>query len=111
MILADAAQLLIEERKIVDYLLNPGHPDNGGKAALFTGWGFALSDWRTFAKAVREMVACSQVADRIQSPWGEKYLVDGSLAAPHGMTPPVRTVWIADGSATVVRLVTAYPRE
>lgn len=111
MIVPNAASLVIEERKVVGYLLNPAHAGNGGKAAFFACWGFVASDWKAFAEALREMISHSPVIDRIQSQWGEKYVVDGTLAAPHGMTPPVRTVWITDGSSAGPRLVTAYPRE
>lgn len=34
--LTDAMHVVIERAKIVDYLLDAGHPDNGGKAAFFT---------------------------------------------------------------------------
>ena len=44
--LPNAERALVEREKIVNYLLNPAHPDNGGKAAFFwdsamiemTGW-------------------------------------------------------------------------
>jgi hypothetical protein len=101
----------IEQAKIVEYLLNPVHPDNGTKATFFEGWGFAVSDWTVLANAIRQMVAHQDVVDVIQSAWGQKYIVDGTLVAPAGTTPVVRTVWIVDALAVVPRLVTAYPRK
>jgi cytochrome c551/c552 len=55
--------------------------------------------------------ARTQVGRQIKSPWGEKFIVDGSLHAPAGLTPTVRTIWIVDASDKRPRLVTAYPRK
>jgi hypothetical protein len=30
----------------MDYLLNPEHPENRGKARLFAALGYTLSNWR-----------------------------------------------------------------
>jgi hypothetical protein len=42
---------------------------------------------------------------------GQKYIVDGILRAPDGLTALVRTVWIVDIGGDTPRFVTAYPRE
>jgi hypothetical protein len=42
--LPHADLVIIEQAKIVDYLLNPAHPDNGGKAAFFLAMGFSRED-------------------------------------------------------------------
>jgi hypothetical protein len=109
--LPNARKAVIEQAKIVDYLLNASHPDNGGKARFFMGWGFTPADWQAFAQAIVGMVGRNDVALRLKSSWGEKYVVDGALDAPGGTTPPVRTIWIVDGLHGVPRLVTAYPTE
>lgn len=40
MTITEVGDILIERAKIVEYLLDASHPDNGGKAAFFLGWGF-----------------------------------------------------------------------
>ena len=109
MLLPNHPAAVIDESKLVDYLLNAAHPDNGGKAAFFAGWGFAPADWRVLERAIRGMISRADVARVVPSPWGVKYVVDGPLASPHGQTPPVRTVWVIAAAATDPRLVTAYP--
>ena len=37
MVLPNVDSAGIEIAKLVNYLLNPNHPDNGGKAAFFAG--------------------------------------------------------------------------
>ena len=38
--LPDADKAIVSREKAADYLLNPAHPDNGGKAEFFTRLGF-----------------------------------------------------------------------
>lgn len=105
-----AEKLVVEQGKIVEYLLNPSHPDNGGKAHFFETWGFTAENWGDLRRALIEMAASTEVADRVESSWGTKFVVEGPLSAPRGTTPPVRTIWIVDRGSDVPRLVTAYPR-
>lgn len=43
--LPNAHLAIVDEETIVDYLLNPAHPDNGGKAKFFLGLGFTVDQW------------------------------------------------------------------
>jgi hypothetical protein len=49
--LPNALSALGEREKITEYLLNPAHPDNGGKAPFFTALGFERENWGLFADA------------------------------------------------------------
>ena len=91
----------VSEAKVVDYLLNPSHPDGASKGRFFAALGFERGDWRTLADALVRLVAENDVAKQAVSPYGEKFIVDGA----------VRTVWIIDTGADVARLVSAYPHE
>ena len=100
----------VEREKIAEYLLNPAHPDNGGKAAFFSSLGFGREDWPALAAAFRHLAATSRVARSLDSPHGQKYILDGPITAPSGKTALVRTVWIVDLGRAEPRLVTAYPK-
>ena len=43
---------IIDREKIVDYLLNAAHPDNGGKAEFFHSLGFDRDNWQEFTEAL-----------------------------------------------------------
>ena len=100
---------LVEREKLVDYLLNAAHPDNGGKAAFFLGRGFTPEAWPRLAQSLATVAASFPVVKNVASAHGHKYIVDGELAAPDGNKARVRTVWIVDAGQTTPRLVTAYP--
>ena len=109
--LPNAEHAVVEQEKIIDYLLNPAHPDNGGKAPFFLSLGFRPEHWQTLADAFRRLSETTEVYNHVASPHGEKYIVDGLIETPVGKTPLVRTVWIVDLGQHTPRLVTAYPQD
>jgi uncharacterized protein DUF6883 len=109
--LPNANLAYVDRSKIVEYLLNRAHPDNGGKAEFFLALGFRISDWEAMAAALRMLAMNSPVSRSMESPHGKKYIVDGAIESPSGNAPMVRTVWIVDIGETIPRLVTAYPYE
>ena|SRR5712692_2109961 len=109
--LPNATIALVEREKIIEYLLNSAHPDNGGKAQFFLALGFTRDDSMPLANALRALAEKATVAKIVESSHGIKYIVDGTLSTPSGKTPAVRTVWIVDHGSDVPRLVTAYAGE
>jgi len=107
--LPPAEAALVERAKIVDYLLNPAHPDNGGKAVFFLSLGFTAADWEILANAFRKMAAEFPVAKSLESRHGRKYVLDGQMESPGGKRAGLRTIWIVDQGREIPRLVTAYP--
>ena len=101
---------LVERAKVVEYLLNPAHPDGTGKAAFFCSRTFHPERWEILAEALVELALRHEVASSTASPHGEKFVVDGNLSCPDGTTARVRTIWIVDAGQIRPRLVSAYPR-
>ena len=109
--LPNAERAFVEHEKIRDYLLNPAHPDNGGKAQFFLSAGFSKDNWQSFAAALRQLVETAPVAKKVESPHGIKYVVDAKMMTPQGKMCELRTIWIVDKGEQMPRLVTAYPNE
>jgi len=104
-------KLVVEREKIVDYLLNPSHPDNGGKAEFFGKLGFRRKEWEPLAAALRTLAQTAEVTSHAESPHGRKYVIVGRIESPSGKPVAVKTIWIADKGSAVARLVTAYPHK
>lgn len=49
-------ELIVERRKIVDYLLCATHPDGVSKAKFFASLGFDAGHWQDLAAALVEHV-------------------------------------------------------
>jgi Domain of unknown function (DUF6883) len=109
--LPNGSLALIAKEKVTDYLLNPAHPDNGGKAQFFHSLGFRREAWEVLARAFRRLAAATEVAERLESAHGMKYVLEGVIETPSGRDPRVRTIWIVDRGGDCPRLVTAYPAE
>ena len=101
----------VDRHKVVDYLLNGAHPDNGGKAEFFMSLGFSRSEPEWLMAALLAVAQDGEVSETAESVHGEKSVVEGWLSAHTGgrRQQLVRTVWVIDRSSEVPRLVTAYP--
>jgi hypothetical protein len=108
--LPNAHLSIVASEKISDYLLNPAHPDNGGKAEFFAALGFHRERWQILAVAFRKLTESAEVSKSMTSPHGQKYILDGRIESPSGKTSMVRTIWIVDRGQDEPRLVTAYPK-
>lgn len=109
--LPNAEHAIIEREKVADYLLNCGHPDNGGKAPFFVAYGFHPDAWDVFAGALRSLAVTGEITKSLDSPHGMKYILDGEIETPAGRQATLRTIWILDTGSHAPRLVTAYPHE
>jgi hypothetical protein len=107
--LPNAHRAFVEREKIVAYLLNATHPDNGGKAPFFRSLGFDANDWSRFAAALRRLALTGVVSRRLDSTHGTKYVIDGRLEGSGASAHLVRTVWIVEHGQDAPRLVTAFP--
>jgi hypothetical protein len=101
----------VEREKITGYLLNPVHRYGASKARFFGAFGFRIDEWEVFATALREHGQRNEVTRTTDTPFGPRYEVDGTLSAPDGRAPRVRTVWQLDEGEIAPRLITAYPLE
>lgn len=108
-VLPHAHAARVSHEKVRDYLLDPGHPDNGGKAAFFQRFGFDRLTWTALWDALLEHPCVNPVAVIQPNPYGTRYVVRCSVASPDGRNPCITTVWIIDQGGSTPRLVTAFP--
>jgi hypothetical protein len=84
--LPNADKAFVSREKIVDYLLNPAHPDNSGKAEFFVQLGFRIDQWELLADALKQLAANGEVISTIHSSHGEKHIVLGRIQSPADRT-------------------------
>src|ERR1700744_6508415 len=94
--LPNAQNAAVDSEKIEKYLLNPAHPDNGGKFQFFTRLGFLSAHAQGMAAALKALAMDNEVATATESPHGQKYVIIGRIQSPSGKTPLVQTIWILD---------------
>ncbi len=103
--------MIVDREKIVDYLLNPAHRYGASKARFFARFGFKPEQWELLAEALRAHGRAHEVAQRTETGYGPRFVVEGALDTPSGRRPKVRSVWQQDEGTIAPRLISAYPLE
>ena len=106
---ADRAE--VSEKKVLEYLLNPAHPDGAGKATFFTALGYRRPDWRVLRESLAAVARTGRIQAVAATEHGVKYSIVGDVNVPRGGKATIKTIWIIDGNTAAPRLVTAYPAE
>jgi hypothetical protein len=101
----------VPEAKLTGYLLSTTHRDGRHKAAFFLSFGFSAAGWRALAAALLTHAGEHEVARVESSPFGTRYVVEGTIKTPSGRTPNIRPVWFVENNQDTARFVTAYPLE
>lgn len=104
-------QITISEAKLRDYLLNPDHPQNSGKAKFPLAGGFRADDLGTFEAALIEHLRCGRHVQRDISRFGGsvRLVIEDPLCVPDGRTPLVRSAWLIEENPLSAVLLTAFP--
>ncbi len=109
--LPNAEQAEVPKEKVIHYLLSLTHPLGRLKARFFLKLGFHPEHPEALVFALQQLAREYNVVKREQTPYGEKFVVDGWLKSPAGHQARVPTVWIIEKGRHIPRLVTAYPLE
>jgi len=101
--------LRVDQSKITGYLLNEA--TGRGKATFFLRLGFRADSWETLAEALKAQARGNAVSSVVDSPYGKRYSVDGTIETPDQREPrpKVRTVRILETGTEAPRLITAHP--
>lgn len=106
--LPEAHKAIVDERKIIDYLLNHEHPIGKAKAKFFGQHGFSKDQAERMAKALCHHAMHNPVIESEESQYGKKYSVACHIPTPDERDPCILSVWIVE-HLKPPRLVTAYP--
>lgn len=108
MLLPAGEQAVVEDAKLLDYVLNPEHPVGRHHAGLFerllgiTRVNFELLKEQLLQAAVSVGVEAGQ-----PSPFGQKFEMRFPVRGPLG-TRPVLAVWMHEQGQASPRLITCY---
>ena len=104
-----AGKAVIPDRKIRDYVLNPGHPKGQHKARIIeAATGFRRDDADTVQQQIADGVMSAPVSHEWSDLFGARYEVRLDITGPSG-TLVVKTAWIVKVGDNVPRFVTLTP--
>jgi hypothetical protein len=98
--------ILIEDRKLSEYLLNINHPDGKNKAMFFAA---NKLDKESLKNLLLLQVKENEVKEVITLEFGTKYIIESKVKSPNSSTFILRSVWIVYLNEKFVKLITAYP--
>lgn len=102
-------QATIPKEKILHYLLSEMHAVGKSKAKFFHRVGYNETNYETLIEGLKMIVTTEDVVESIASPYGTKYVIDGTLFTPNRRQVHIQTVWIIETESNQPRFVTAYP--
>ncbi len=98
--------IIIEDIKLTDYLLNINHPNGNIKAKFLIERNFNKDTLRaTLVKQAEE----KEVKEITGSKFGTKYIIESEVKSPDSTSFILRSVWIVYLNEKFIKLVTAYP--
>jgi hypothetical protein len=107
--LPNGERAVVEQNKIIHYLLSESHPSGRAKAAFFRRFGYRKENWRLLRDGLLAHGCPGEIVEQIMTEFGMKYVIEGPLRTPDGRNPILRSVWIIEANESAPRFVTAYP--
>lgn len=101
----------IDRSKLIEYLLNPEHPKNGGKAVFFGLLGYGRESWPLLKKEFDRFGRTAPVISMTETGYGRKYIQEGFIRSTSHFDYGIRIIWIHETDTREIRLVTAYPAD
>ncbi len=100
---------VIEQDKLVLYLLDVEHLRGGSKAKLLNSLGYDSKNWQQLANDLRLQHLQLDVLGERETLWGKRYDIVAPLTGPNGDTVLFHSVWQIDLGTDRPRLITMYP--
>jgi hypothetical protein len=91
--LPNSDRVIVEQRRIREYLLSLTHVAGGPKARFFIAHGFASDDWNPLQASLIIQGRVNTVTRIVETKWGTRYSVECSCPTPDERNPCIRTVW------------------
>ncbi len=98
----------IPSAKLLEYLLSPTHTVGKAKAKFFRYYGFDETNIRLLEQGLLTIARTSEVQEKMISPYGMKYILEGELPTPNLVVVRLQTIWIIEREWNNPRFVTAY---
>lgn len=107
--LQNGANAYVPLTKLLNYLLSETHPIGKSKAKFFRSVGFNETNANLLKEGLQCIAQSEDIKEAIPTLHGVKYIIDGMIQTPVGISIKVRTLWIVDRDDGYPRFVTAYP--
>jgi hypothetical protein len=98
---------VIARQKLTDYLLSPR--DDHDKSGFLRIAGYAPADAVRLEADLRTQILNREAAPAGESPYGQKYIIRGTLTGPNGRSLHILSVWMRENATGLTKFITLYP--
>ena len=104
-------KIIIDVRKLRDYLLNPAHPEGATKAQYLSEMGYTQDNFHILEVDLRNQhLTCDEQPGKVSN-YGVKYEIVAPLVGPNGKKRLIRSVWMIRKKEAFARLFTLIPEK
>jgi hypothetical protein len=108
MLLPNATNAFIDDRKLIDYCLSESHPIGKHKARVFmSALGFSLENFQDLKASILNEILNNEATQTEINQYGALYVVDVAIENPP-KEAIVRTSWIVKTGEDFPRLTSCY---
>ncbi len=98
---------MVDERKLIDYCLNPDHDSGKHKAKVFASVGIRQADAHELRNALLAAAMLGEAQREEPTPFGERYTIDFDLFRKNRKVR-IRSAWMIRHGENFPRLTTCY---
>jgi hypothetical protein len=109
MLIPNAANAVVDIRKLRDYCLNPNHDNGKHKARLFSSMlGMTADNAEDLRQILLEVVISQEARLQRQDEFGQRYTLDFAIEW-QDKSAVLRSGWIIEQNSEIPKLTTCYP--
>ena len=100
---------LIAPEKIAGYLLAPREQDD--KSGLLALLGYTAEHVARLEADIRAQLLSREASETVQTAYGRKFIIRGTLTGPNGRSLLVKSVWMREKATGITKFITLYPNQ
>ncbi|MBM2814966.1 MAG: hypothetical protein HW421_1728 [Ignavibacteria bacterium] len=105
----DLTKIIIDKRKITDYLLK--HRPEDDKSEFLNNAGYFLENAEVLLEDIADIIKNNDPIYQSTNQFGALYKIFGELAGPNGRILDIVTVWLQNNQSNITHFVTLYPNK
>ena len=108
LLLPNVERAVIDIKKLLDYCLNPTHPEGKHKSRVFrSALGFTAQDAEQLRRMILDAVLTNEAVEQSTNEYGRRFAVDFHVAGLRGQVT-IRSTWLVRNDEDFPRLTSCF---
>jgi hypothetical protein len=107
-LLPNVERAVVDIAKLLDYCLNPAHPEGKHKSRVFrSALGFTSNDAEQLRRMISDAILINEAVEQPASEYGRRFVVDFQVAGLRGQVT-IRSTWLVRNDEDFPRLTSCF---